>query len=208
MAETPGPGPPGPALAPAVREAGAAGPMWGKAKLAVLLRRDGHAVSESTTGRILKMLMKWGAVTPVPTLRRAGPRAASGLTPDACPRAASPQAPARSSILISCRPGRPEASSPSIVVATVQPPSNVTAPLPALPTAEIGVRPARPDSDSDPVRRCPFRSMREWGPPPRRLKSASARLPVQPSRGFRIQAGMSRAPCSTRQTSISASLST
>ena len=38
---------------------------------------------ESTTGRILKTLMERGAVTPVPTLRRNGPRAARRLRPHA-----------------------------------------------------------------------------------------------------------------------------
>ena len=43
-------------------------PIWGKAKLVVLLRRRGWTVSESTAGRILKTLRDQGAVTPVPTL--------------------------------------------------------------------------------------------------------------------------------------------
>ena len=51
-------------------------PIWGKAKLVVLLRRKGRPVSESTAGRILKTLRDQGAVTPVPTLRCKGPRAA------------------------------------------------------------------------------------------------------------------------------------
>ena len=45
-------------------------PMWGKRKLAVLLRREGFAVSVSTVGRILTQLVKRGVVVPVPTLRR------------------------------------------------------------------------------------------------------------------------------------------
>jgi putative transposase len=50
-------------------------PMWGKRKLAVLLRREGIAVSVSTVGRILTKLMARGVVTPVPSLRRKpGPR--------------------------------------------------------------------------------------------------------------------------------------
>ena len=81
------------ALVAAVQETRADYPMWGK--IAVLLRRDGHAISESTTGRILKTLMERGAVTPVPSCN--GPCAARRLRPDACPGAASPQAPARSS---------------------------------------------------------------------------------------------------------------
>ena len=39
------------ALVTAVRETRADYPMWGKAKIVVLLRRNGHAASESTTGR-------------------------------------------------------------------------------------------------------------------------------------------------------------
>ena len=44
--------------------------MWGKRKLAWLLKREGVAVSISTIGRILRSLMQRGVVTPVPTLRR------------------------------------------------------------------------------------------------------------------------------------------
>jgi transposase InsO family protein len=46
-------------------------PMWGRAKLVVLLRREGFAVSESTVGRILRHLIERGVVAPVPVLRRA-----------------------------------------------------------------------------------------------------------------------------------------
>ena len=50
-------------------------PMWGKRKLAVLLRREGIDVSVSMVGRILTKLMARGVVTPVPMLRRKpGPR--------------------------------------------------------------------------------------------------------------------------------------
>ena len=50
-------------------------PMWGKRKLAVLLRREGIDVSVSMVGRILTKLMVRGVVTPVPMLRRKpGPR--------------------------------------------------------------------------------------------------------------------------------------
>ena len=45
-------------------------PMWGKRKITVLLRRQGIAVSVSTVGRILTMLMESGRVSPVPMLRR------------------------------------------------------------------------------------------------------------------------------------------
>ncbi len=45
-------------------------PMWGKAKLVVLLRREGFKVSEATVGRILAHLVARGAVESVPMLRR------------------------------------------------------------------------------------------------------------------------------------------
>ena len=81
------------ALVTAVQETRADYPMWGK--IAVLLRRDGHAASESTTGRILKTLMERGAVTPVPSLRRNGPRTARRLRPYArrLPRGRKPTTP-------------------------------------------------------------------------------------------------------------------
>lgn len=59
-----------PALVQAVEELRADNPMWGKRKLAWLLRREGVMVSLSTIGRILRRLMDRGVVTPVPTLRR------------------------------------------------------------------------------------------------------------------------------------------
>ena len=59
-----------PALAQAVEELRADNPMWGKRKLAALLRREGVTVSTSTVGRILRKLMDRGVVVPVPTLRR------------------------------------------------------------------------------------------------------------------------------------------
>jgi putative transposase len=45
-------------------------PMWGKRKIAALLRREGQILSASKVGRILKKLMARGAVVPVPVLRR------------------------------------------------------------------------------------------------------------------------------------------
>ena len=45
-------------------------PMWGRAKLGPLVRREGFAVSDATVGRILASLVARGVVTPVPTLRR------------------------------------------------------------------------------------------------------------------------------------------
>jgi putative transposase len=45
-------------------------PMWGKAKLGPLLRRQGFIVSDSTVGRIIAYLVARGVVERVPTLRR------------------------------------------------------------------------------------------------------------------------------------------
>jgi len=45
-------------------------PMWGRAKIAPLLRRQGFAVSDATVGRIIAHLVERGVVEPVPTLRR------------------------------------------------------------------------------------------------------------------------------------------
>lgn len=59
-----------PELAEAVEALRLDNPMWGKRKLAVLLRREGFAVSTSTVGRILAKLVQRGVVIPVPTLRR------------------------------------------------------------------------------------------------------------------------------------------
>lgn len=59
-----------PALVEAVEAIRADNPMWGKAKIAVLLAREGHTVSASTVGRILARLVARGAVVPVPILRR------------------------------------------------------------------------------------------------------------------------------------------
>lgn len=55
-------------------------PMWGKRKLAVLLRRQGFAVSVSAVGRILARLVARGVVTPVPLLRRKPARRRFRLT--------------------------------------------------------------------------------------------------------------------------------
>ena len=44
-------------------------PMWGKAKLGPLLRKQGFAVSDSTVGRILHDLVERGVVQPVPVIR-------------------------------------------------------------------------------------------------------------------------------------------
>ena len=57
----------------AVKRLREAYPAWGKAKLAVLLRREGWEVSESTVGRILAYLRRRGEVEEAP-VRRAGGR--------------------------------------------------------------------------------------------------------------------------------------
>jgi putative transposase len=57
-------------LARAVEELRNDNPMWGKRKIAVLLRREGVKISISTIGRILAHLVKRGAVLAVPVLRR------------------------------------------------------------------------------------------------------------------------------------------
>ena len=57
-------------LAQAVEHLRADNPMWGKRKLAAVLRREGTATSTSTVGRILRKLMDRSVVVPVPTLRR------------------------------------------------------------------------------------------------------------------------------------------
>jgi putative transposase len=59
-----------PQLMQAVEELRADNPMWGKRKLAWLLRREGCEASVSTVGRILKCLVERGVITPVPALRR------------------------------------------------------------------------------------------------------------------------------------------
>jgi putative transposase len=57
-------------LVRAVEELRNDNPMWGKRKIAVLLRREGIEVSISTAGRILAHLVARGAVVAVPVLRR------------------------------------------------------------------------------------------------------------------------------------------
>lgn len=59
-----------PALMRALEDLRRRFPMWGKAKLGPLLRRQGFAVSDSTVGRILARLVARGAIDPVPLRRR------------------------------------------------------------------------------------------------------------------------------------------
>jgi hypothetical protein len=57
-------------LASAIEELRNDNPMWGKRKIAILLRREGIDVSILTAGRILAHLVARGAIVLVPTLRR------------------------------------------------------------------------------------------------------------------------------------------
>ncbi len=59
-----------PALIEAVETLRLDHPMWGKAKLGPLLRREGFVVSDATVGRIIAYLVARGVVERVPTLRR------------------------------------------------------------------------------------------------------------------------------------------
>jgi putative transposase len=59
-----------PAPVEAVEVVRADNPMWGKRKIAALLKREGQAVSVSKVGRILRRLMARGVVVAVPILRR------------------------------------------------------------------------------------------------------------------------------------------
>jgi len=67
-------------LAQAVEAARADNPMWGKRKIAVLMRREGFQTSASTVGRILAHLVARGAIVPVPVLRRRPQRRRIRLT--------------------------------------------------------------------------------------------------------------------------------
>jgi putative transposase len=58
-----------PALIEAVEALRLDHPMWGRAKLGPLLRREGFAVSDATVGRIITHLIGRGVVERVPTLR-------------------------------------------------------------------------------------------------------------------------------------------
>ena len=53
-------------------------PVWGKRKLGPILRAAGHAVSDSTVGRILAHLVRLGRAVPVPIFRRPARAAAQG----------------------------------------------------------------------------------------------------------------------------------
>ncbi len=79
-----------PALVAAVKELRHDYPMWGKAKLAVILRRQGYTVSESTVGRILKMLVVRARSCPCPSSGTAPP-ARHGAPPPCQAIAQGPQ---------------------------------------------------------------------------------------------------------------------
>jgi transposase InsO family protein len=59
-----------PALVEAVEALRLDHPMWGRAKIGPLVRREGFVVSDATVGRIIAHLVGRGAVEWVPTLRR------------------------------------------------------------------------------------------------------------------------------------------
>lgn len=59
-----------PALVEAVEALRLDHPMWGRAKIGPLIRREGFVVSDATVGRIITHLVARGVVEPVPTLRR------------------------------------------------------------------------------------------------------------------------------------------
>lgn len=60
-----------PALVRALERLRADFPMWGRAKLGPLLRREGFGVSDATVGRIIAHLVARGVAEPVPIARRA-----------------------------------------------------------------------------------------------------------------------------------------
>jgi putative transposase len=59
-----------PALVEAVEALRLDFPMWGRAKIGPLIRRQGFAVADATVGRIIAHLVARGVVEPVPLLRR------------------------------------------------------------------------------------------------------------------------------------------
>src|SRR5690606_16060854 len=56
------------ALIRAVERLRADYPMWGRAKLGPLIRKEGFAASDATVGRIIRHLVARGVAQPVPTL--------------------------------------------------------------------------------------------------------------------------------------------
>ena len=59
-----------PALVEAIEALRLDFPIWGRAKIGPLIRRQGFAVSDATVGRIIAHLVARGVVEPVPMLRR------------------------------------------------------------------------------------------------------------------------------------------
>ena len=74
-----------PELATAVHEMRADFPMWGKAKLTILLRRQGYTASQSTVGRILKNLVERTDTSSATT----APGDTSSTQPGTCPTTTS-----------------------------------------------------------------------------------------------------------------------
>jgi len=67
-----------PRLVAAVEDLRADNPVWGKRKLGPILRQAGHAVSDTTVGRILAHLVRLGRAAPAPVFRRPTRAAAQG----------------------------------------------------------------------------------------------------------------------------------
>ena len=180
------------------------GPMWGKARIAILLRRDGHETSESTVGRILKTSMERGAVTPARAATGPAPPGAPGPTPDACPRDAKPAPQARSSNSTpSPSPptpaGPPSSGSPPATPSRSGPaPGPGAAPPHTTPRFAGPARPHRghgpgpPSTSSRPA--CPF-PHRAHRPVDRRLRRRARRLPTAPGPW---RTNPSPVPCRTR----------
>lgn len=59
-----------PALVEAIEALRLDHPMWGRAKIGPLVRREGFTTSDATVGRIIAHLVERGVVEPVPFLRR------------------------------------------------------------------------------------------------------------------------------------------
>ena len=162
------------------------GPMWGKAKITILLRRDGHETSESTVGRILKTLMDQGEVTPACAATGPAPSGAPGPTPDACPRDAKPAPQARSSNSTpspspptsasppssSSPPATPSQSGPALRLGDAPP---LTTPMFAGPARpHRGHGPGSPSTSSRPT--CPFPPRPHPSHPGRRRLRVQGRL--------------------------------
>jgi transposase InsO family protein len=103
-----------PALVEAVEALRRDFPMWGRAKLGPLIRRQGFAVSDATVGRIIAHLVTRGAIEPVPLLRRRKGRGARQWRRKHAlrlPKGTKPSAPGElvqvDTLAINIRPDRP-----------------------------------------------------------------------------------------------------